>query len=189
MAEFNILNNKETKKELGSIAITTLTPRKLVEKLGAECTQCNQCCKVDSGLVLDEDIDKIADHVGIPRSEFVEEFLVPHEKFNKRLWKLKQIREPGKPYGRCVFLDDEKGCTIHSVKPTHCRVCSTKSRFGEQLSLWFVLNHIVDADDPEAIRQWATYLKTHPTIPGGELHELVPDKERLRKILAYQAFR
>ena len=58
-----------------------------------------------------------------------------------------------------------------------------KSKFGEQLSIWFVLNHLLDPHDPEAIRQWASYLKTHPTIPGGELHQLVSDKQKLHKIL------
>lgn len=48
-----------------------------------------------------------------------------------------------------------------------------------------MLNHQVNVNDPESIRQYAIYLKTHTTIPGGELEELVPDKERLRKILDF----
>ena len=187
MAEIKVLNNN--KRHLESVTITKHTHRKIVEKLGAECTKCHQCCKVDSGLVLEEDINKLADYLELPRDDFVEQFLVPHEKFSKKMWKLKQLKEPGKPYGRCVFLDDEHGCTVHEAKPTHCKVTSPKSRFGEQLSIWFVLNHILDSHNPEAIRQWASYLKSHPSIPGGELHELVPDKEKLQKILNYEIFR
>lgn len=191
MVQFNILNNPvmETTNVNKDVVITKRTPLKIVEKLGAECTKCNQCCKVDSGLVMEEEIKQMADFTGVPRDEFAETFLVPHERFNKKLYKLKQIKEPGKPFGRCVFLSDEKGCTVHDAKPLYCKVCSTKSRFGEQLSIWFALNHLIDPEDPESIRQWASYLRTHPTIPGGELGELVPDKEKLRKILSYELFR
>jgi len=52
-----------------------------------------------------------------------------------------------------------------------------------------MLNYIVNSSDPEAIRLWAEYLKTHPTIPGGDLEELVPDKERLKKILNFEILR
>jgi hypothetical protein len=52
-----------------------------------------------------------------------------------------------------------------------------------------VLNYVLDHQDPDAIRQWAVYLKTHPTIPGGELEELVPDKEMRDKIMSYEILR
>ena len=54
------------------------------------------------------------------------------------------------------------------------------------LEQWFTLNHFVNVDDPESIRQWAVYLKTHDTIQGGSLEELVPDKKLLKKILNYE---
>jgi hypothetical protein len=43
----------------------------------------------------------------------------------------------------------------------------------------------VNAHDPESIRQYAIYLKTHEALPGGELRELVLDEGRLRKILDF----
>jgi hypothetical protein len=52
-----------------------------------------------------------------------------------------------------------------------------------------MLNHFVKPDDPESVRQWSVYLKTQPTIGGGELKDLVKDKERLAKILSYEIFR
>jgi Fe-S-cluster containining protein len=186
MVELKVNNNS---RFVDAHIITKETPQKVVEKYGQECTKCHQCCKVDSGLVLEDDLQRLADHMNLPRDEFEEQFLVSHEKFNKKVWKLKQIKEPGKPFGRCVFLDDEKGCMVHEKKPLHCKVTSPKSKFGEQLSLWFVLNHLLDPHDPEAVRQWASYLKSHPTIPGGELHQLVPNKEKRENILSYKIFR
>ena len=51
--------------------------------------------------------------------------------------------------------------------------------------LWFDLNYFMDAEDPQSIREWAIRLNLKPTIPGGNLHELVPDQEKLKKILHY----
>jgi len=44
----------------------------------------------------------------------------------------------------------------------------------------------VNTSDPNSIREWAAHLSVHPTLPGGELENLVPDKERLKSILAYE---
>ena len=50
-----------------------------------------------------------------------------------------------------------------------------------------MVKHAVDANDAESVRQYAQYLKSGgKTIPGAELENLVPDKERLRKILSYE---
>ncbi len=92
----------------------------------------------------------------------------------------------GKPYGPCVFFDD--GCKIHTVKPLECRIGNC-SEYGEELSIWFMLNYQVNVSDPESVRQYAIYLKTRPTIPGGKLEELVPDKEKLGKILDFRILR
>ena len=51
------------------------------------------------------------------------------------------------------------------------------------------MNHVVDKDDPEAIRQWAQFLKNNDPIPGGHLEERVPDKEKLRKIMNYEIYK
>ena len=48
-----------------------------------------------------------------------------------------------------------------------------------------MLNHFVNKDDPESVRQYASYLKTGgKTLEGAGLNDLVPDKEKLRKILS-----
>jgi hypothetical protein len=48
---------------------------------------------------------------------------------------------------------------------------------------------LVNPTDPESVRQWASYLKAHPTIPGGELRDLVKDEKLLKDILSYQKFK
>ncbi|MFA6888023.1 MAG: YkgJ family cysteine cluster protein [Candidatus Woesearchaeota archaeon] len=166
------------------VNITKHTPENIIAEFGKECTRCNHCCKVDSGILFVDDITRIADYLHMPRDEFVKEYLEEHERFHTKCWKLKQIKAD-KPYGQCILLK-EHGCSVHEAKPTYCRLLSTASKHGEQLAVWFALNNFVNPHDPESIRQWAVYLKTHPTIPGGNLQDLIPDKEKLRRILSYE---
>src|SRR3989344_4186949 len=77
------------------------------------------------------------------------------------------------------------GCTVHPVKPLQCKTSMGRKEYGEDLSLWFMLNHQVNPNDPESIRQYAIYLKTQRTLPGGSLKELVPDKEKLKNMLNF----
>jgi len=109
--------------------------------------------------------------------------LVKHHIFNQKVYKSKKPQ--GKPFGPCVFLKD-KECTIHDVKPLHCMLGSGCHESGEDLSNWFMLNYIVDAGDPQAVREWAGFLEQRNTIPGGELGDLIKDKKMLQKILDYE---
>ena len=173
------------KDDLGSIMITKHTPERYIQKLAQECRKCGHCCLHDSGIFLEDDIERISKFMGVPIEEFKARFLEEKEIYNKRVWKAK-LKRQGKPFGPCLFLNDDNKCDIHEVKPKHCKVASGCGEYGQQLNLWFMLNYVLEPSDPEAIRQWATYLRTHPTIPGGELHELIPDKDELGKILSYE---
>ncbi len=174
------------REDIMSLSITKNTPEERIAELGKECTGCGHCCKIDSGILFDEDVTRIANFICMPRDDFIKMYLDEHERFHTKCWKLKQIREDNKPYGRCILLGDDNKCTVHEAKPRYCRMLSTVSRHGQQLAVWFALNHFVNPNDPESIREWATYLKTHPTIPGGHLDELVPDSKRLKRILSYE---
>jgi len=171
-------------EEIPNINISTKTPEKDVLKLAAECKKCGHCCKYSSGYLVEDDHKKIAKFLGIGEKRLRKEFLEQNEKFNTKLFRPKLIKKD-KPYGECVFYEENKGCSIQPVKPLHCKIGSCNEH-GEALHLWFTINHFVNQDDPESIRQWAAYLKTHPTIPGGQLEELVPDKKTLNKILKFQ---
>lgn len=162
---------------------------KEVLKLASPC-QCNSCnhgCKFGSGSLVGDDAKNIAKFLDIPEETLKKGFLEEIELFNKKLLRPKLIREKGKPHGRCVFFDDEKGCTIHEVKPLECNASIQCKDYGEDLSVWFMVNHVVDSQDSESIRQYAGYLKSGgKLIPGAELQSLVPDREKLNKILKYE---
>ncbi len=151
----------------------------------SECKKCGKCCQFDSGHLVEDDVKKISSHLRMTQENFTKKYLDESEKFNTKAFKPKLVKERTMPYGRCIFLKDNL-CSIHSVKPLHCKIGSPCMQHGEAASVWFTINYFVNKDDPESIRQWATYLKTHPTIPGGTLKDLVPDGEKLKKILSYE---
>ena len=164
------------------------TPLKEVLELAApcRCNACNHGCKYGSGSLAGDDAKKIAAFLDIPEEELKKGFLVEVELFNKKLLRPRLIMESNKPFGQCVFFDDEKGCTIHEVKPLECKTSIQCKDYGEELSVWFMVNHAVDTNDTESIRQFAQYIKSGgKLIPGASLEELVPDKEKLKKILSY----
>jgi len=164
--------------------ITRTTTKEDIENIDFECKKCNHCCSYDSGIFLDKDIDRISSSFDMSPEEFSKKYLVEKDLFDKKVHKAK-LNKKNKPFGPCIFLQKE-GCKIHDIKPLHCRLGSGCSEYGQDINIWFMLNYIVDQDNPEAIRQWAIYLKTHPTIKLGELKDLVPDEDKLNKILLFK---
>lgn len=165
------------------------TPLKEVLKLAAPC-QCNACshgCKFGSGTLIGDDAKNIAKFLGVSEETLNKGFLDEIELFNKKLLRPKLIKEKNNPYGRCIFFDDSKGCTVHEVKPLECRTSIGCKDYGEELSVWFMVNHVVDPNDAESIRQYAKYIRSGgKLIEGGRIEQLVPDKEKLRKMLSYE---
>ena len=169
--------------------ITKSTPLKEVLKLAApcRCNSCNHGCKYGSGSLAGGDSKNIARFLGISEEELKKGFLEEIELFNKKVFRPKLIRENNKPHGQCVFFDEETGCTIHEAKPLECKTSIQCKNYGEDLSIWFMVNHIIDVDNPESVRQYAQYINTGgKIIPGAELENLVPDKDKLKKILSYE---
>jgi len=173
------------KNEIPTIAITKLTPKeKVLELAKVECNECTHCCGFGGGFLLEDDMERISDFLELSKEEFRQKYTEEFEKFNTTLQRLKSDN-PKKIHSPCVFMDKEEKCMVHQAKPLHCMISSC-NKYGEMLEQWFTLNFFVNLNDPESIRQWASYLKTHDTIQGGSLEELVPDKEMLRKILNYK---
>lgn len=169
--------------------ITKNTPLKEVLKLAApcQCDACNHGCRYGSGSLSGDDSKNIAKFLSVSEEELKNGFLEEIELFNKKILRPKLIRENNKPHGQCVFFDEQKGCTIHEVKPLECKTSIQCKDYGEDLSIWFMVNHVVDTNDPESIRQYAQYIKAGgKVIPGAEVENLVPDKEKLMKILSYE---
>jgi len=93
-------------------------------------------------------------------------YLEKIEKFNTTLWRPKVERKEGLPFGKCIFFDSEKGCTIHQVKPTECRLAMGCKDYGEDIIIWFMMNHYFNPDDPESVRQYKIYAES-----GGKILE------------------
>jgi len=166
--------------------ITKHTTKEAVLKIANDCKQCGNCCKYGSGFVLENEIKQIADFLKISREKLKERFLDEKTMFNKKIHTFK-TKQSSKPYGECIFLKNNT-CKIHDVKPLNCRIASC-NEYGEEVNEWFIVNHLLDTEDPVAIREWASRLKSKPTIPGAELNELVPDEKHLNRILNYQLVR
>jgi Fe-S-cluster containining protein len=167
------------------------TPKRVALELGKmNCVdkKCVHCCKFGSGYVLRDEIPKIAESLKMTPEELEKNYLEPAEKFNTRHMKFKTRNEKGKPYGPCVFLNEQAGCLIHDVKPLNCRIGNCGMN-GSDLQKWFDLNFFVNADDPESIRQYAVYLEFNEPLPGGRLKELVSNPTRLQRILNYDIIR
>lgn len=161
--------------------ITKQTQLKEILRIAEPCDRCGKCCMFGSGFLAGDDVKRIAKYLKITEEELKEKYLEEAEMFNRTMLRPKFE----KPYGKCIFLE-EQSCIVHPVKPVHCRIGNPCSGSAQELGEYFKLNFCVDPDDPESIRQWAICLSQNNTIPGGELHELVPDKKRLKRILSFK---
>ncbi|MBL7055076.1 YkgJ family cysteine cluster protein [Candidatus Woesearchaeota archaeon] len=151
-----------------------------------KCEACESGCGFGSGILIEGEEKKIAEFLGISEEELKKKYLEEVEEFNKKFLRPK-IKRGEKPYGPCIFFDEKQKCKIHKVKSMQCKLSMSCKPYGEDLMLWFMLNHIIDKDDPESIRQFASYLTSGGrTLEGGHLEELVPDKEKLNKILKFE---
>jgi len=172
----------------GRPIISTKTPKEIMIEIGKECQSCGHCCRFGAGYVIDEDIPRIAKHLGIAEDDFIKTYLVEQKRLNSKAYKLKTVKTNSrKRYGRCMFFDEERKCLIHDVKPLYCRIATCADKKGEALQ-WFDLNMLLNLEDPESIRQWNELLKTLEPITGAMLEEIVPDPELRLKILTYEIF-
>jgi hypothetical protein len=168
--------------------ITRNTPLKEILKLvhDCKCKACESGCNFGSGILIEGEQKKIARFLGISEEELKREYLEEIDEFNKKFLRPK-LKRGEKPYGPCIFFHKERKCTIHEAKPLQCRLSMGCKPYGSDIMVWFMLNYLVKADDPENIRQFASYLKAGgKTLPGGQLRDFIPDKKRLNKILSFE---
>ncbi len=169
------------------ITITKDTPESVLLELAPACS-CSECangCKYGSGYLFDDEAKKIAFHLKISDEDFKKNHLEEIEIMNTKAFRFKLNRKSKMPFGACCFFKDGK-CSIHEVKPLHCKISTGCKSHGEQASIWFMLNKFVNANDAESVRQYSQYLKTGgKMLNGGELNDIISDGERLRKILNY----
>ena len=138
--------------------------------------------------MLEHEIPRIAAFLKIPKEKFIREFLDEIEIFHTQVFKFKSFREKDRPYGPCMFLDNNL-CRIHAVKPLHCRIGNC-GEHGDDLHAWFMVNHCLNIYDPESVRQYNSYIETGgKVLEGAELEKLFPDKHMLKRILSYKRFK
>lgn len=169
------------------MSIAKETSIKKVLELGKiSCNDCDHCCRFGGGYLLPEEIKEASKKLGLSEEEFKKDYIEETERFNTKLFRFKSIKEKNN-YGPCIFLKNKK-CAIHEFKPLYCRI-GTCSKDGGEITKWFDVNFCVNANDPESIRQYASFLKSSTAIDGGELKELVEDEKKLKKILSYRVLK
>ncbi len=95
------------------------------------CTQCSHCCTGPQGHVWlsPEDQQRVAGHLGLEVAAFLKRYV-------RLVGRLLCLVD--KPNGDCIFLSEDKRCSIHAVKPRQCltfpfwpRLTETPAAFEE----------------------------------------------------------
>lgn len=167
--------------------ITKETQLKKILELAppCDCSKCKHGCTMGSGFLSDNDLDNIAKFLNISMSQLQAKYLEETTILARKILRPKIIKTKHYPYGRCIFF--KNGCLIHPVKPLECKIAMGCKEYGEDLTLWFMLNHILDPENPESVREYASYLKSGgKTLKGGKLRDIIPNAKQLKQILQYR---
>jgi uncharacterized protein len=79
-----------------------------------DCKMCGECCYGAGGIFMEkEEQERIAEYLGLKLEVFLSEYT---EKRNGRIY-----AGVGSD-NFCIFFKDNKGCTIHPVKPARCEL-------------------------------------------------------------------
>ncbi|MDW3649575.1 MAG: YkgJ family cysteine cluster protein [Bacteroidia bacterium] len=91
-----------------------------------DCLSCANCCKTTSPVFTDRDIERIAKHLRMKPSQFVEEYLHMDEE-----------RDYVLNVAPCPFLLPDNCCMIYDVRPKACREYphTNRKRFHQVLGL------------------------------------------------------
>jgi len=85
------------------------------EGIWYQCQRCTNCCKWDGDVVLEEDeVDKIAEFLGMPLYEFVRDYT----RLRQSRQGLSLIDKEGST--ECIMLDGQD-CRLQDVKPVQCK--------------------------------------------------------------------
>jgi len=73
------------------------------------CEMCGKCCHQANITVMDNEVERIAEHLDITSNEFIDEYLYRRD----GLWLFKKS-------GRCRFLNEDNRCKIWKERPEIC---------------------------------------------------------------------
>ena len=130
-----------------------------------KCDACTVGCKHGSGVFAPGEIEKLAEFMNVDEEVLKKEFLEEVEKFNTKKLRPKILRK-NKQYGKCIFFDEKSRCKIHDAKPLECKISMGCKDYGEDIIIWFMMNHYFNPDDPESVRQYKIYAES-----GGKILE------------------
>ena len=133
--EYRILVNKlkRTKPKNLDNAVHLLHNKAFEE---IDCLTCANCCKTTSPAFYEKDIDRLAKHLKIKPSEFIDTYLTIDEDGDYVLTS-----------APCPFLDHENYCMVYESRPTACREYphTNRKRFYQVLDLSFKNTEICPA--------------------------------------------
>ena len=79
-----------------------------------QCQRCTNCCKWPGDVIVtDDEVDRIAEFLGLPVTEFIDQ----HTRLSANRRHLSLIDKEGTD--ECIMLDG-KDCRINPVKPAQC---------------------------------------------------------------------
>ena len=112
------------------------------ERTKCACSGCVSCCKRQPGPLAPGDFERIQAHLGASDEDMAKLFCASHGALvhNRLTGATARIGSitPQKRKGRCVFLDENDRCKIHSVAPFGCAYFDTHMgmREGHERSVW-----------------------------------------------------
>jgi Fe-S-cluster containining protein len=92
-----------------------------------ECKQCGTCCRFEIPVTI-LDLERIIEYLQVDYKTAFQDFLQKEKSGKTGIFKLSKKQE-----GECIFLNKEKKCSIHEVKPNICRFynCQAASKDNE----------------------------------------------------------
>lgn len=157
-------------------------------KLGypCKCERCENPCRFGSGVLADEDYERLAKHLGITIEELKKNHLEEITKFGTTRHRPKLERKNDLPYGKCTFFDEKKGCKVHESKPLECKVAMGCKEYGEELILWFDHKHFFNPKNHDSLREYKTYVESGGKIlKGGEIENFL-DEKKLKELEEFE---
>jgi Fe-S-cluster containining protein len=79
---------------------------------GIDCTACANCCKTVRPTLADEEVDRLAQRLGVTRLSFIERYLEATEAGDDNPWQTRSTP--------CPFLGDNR-CSVYEDRPADCR--------------------------------------------------------------------
>ncbi|OQA62352.1 MAG: Flagellin N-methylase [bacterium ADurb.Bin270] len=84
---------------------------------GCKCPECVECCERDPGWFMPDEVAIAAQYLGLNENEFIEKYCTEH------IYDGTRTLSPAMKNGgsSCIFLNRDKECSIHEVKPFECK--------------------------------------------------------------------